>query len=282
MKWWPGNLGKTATHCLVYANLILHGEEKGFHVFMCAVHACHTHNLTRTHAQTHTHTDTHTHTHKRAHARARTHTRAHAHTRTRTRTRTHTHAYPPTYALTHARAQGAAPRREPRAAAGRRGRRGRREGTHRVLKGTHGYSPGTHRVTHRVIQSARSTRGCSRGTHGVLMGYSRVLEGYSRVLEGYSRGTHGVLTGTRGVLKGYSWGTRWCRRASRSATKVCVANRVDFESTAVAARRRSIFTDTSACVATTTAALDVATGRFTKRCHRPRGRGCLGALHGVL
>jgi alkylation response protein AidB-like acyl-CoA dehydrogenase len=35
MKWWPGNLGKTATHCLVYANLILHGEEMGFHVFMC-------------------------------------------------------------------------------------------------------------------------------------------------------------------------------------------------------------------------------------------------------
>ena len=62
MKWWPGNLGKTATHCLVYANLILHGEERGFHVFLCAVPARHTHNLTRTPAHTHTHTHTHTYT----------------------------------------------------------------------------------------------------------------------------------------------------------------------------------------------------------------------------
>ncbi len=34
MKWWPGNLGKTSTHCLVYAQLVVGGQEKGFHVFM--------------------------------------------------------------------------------------------------------------------------------------------------------------------------------------------------------------------------------------------------------
>ena len=34
MKWWPGGLGKMATHCAMYANLLLDGEEKGFHVFM--------------------------------------------------------------------------------------------------------------------------------------------------------------------------------------------------------------------------------------------------------
>lgn len=34
MKWWPGNMGKTANFALVYANLIMGGEEKGFNVFM--------------------------------------------------------------------------------------------------------------------------------------------------------------------------------------------------------------------------------------------------------
>jgi len=34
MKWWPGALGKVATHALVYAQLLLNGKEHGVHVFM--------------------------------------------------------------------------------------------------------------------------------------------------------------------------------------------------------------------------------------------------------
>ena len=33
IKWWPGGLGKTATHCAIYAQLIIDGREYGFHVF---------------------------------------------------------------------------------------------------------------------------------------------------------------------------------------------------------------------------------------------------------
>uniref|UniRef100_A0A7S2RBW8 Acyl-coenzyme A oxidase n=1 Tax=Mucochytrium quahogii TaxID=96639 RepID=A0A7S2RBW8_9STRA len=35
LKWWPGGLGKTSTHAVVYANLIIHGKEYGFHCFVC-------------------------------------------------------------------------------------------------------------------------------------------------------------------------------------------------------------------------------------------------------
>ena len=34
MKWWPGGLGKSATHCALYAQLVLNGRELGFHTFM--------------------------------------------------------------------------------------------------------------------------------------------------------------------------------------------------------------------------------------------------------
>ena len=33
LKWWPGGLGKTSTHCILYANLIIDGKELGFHCF---------------------------------------------------------------------------------------------------------------------------------------------------------------------------------------------------------------------------------------------------------
>lgn len=33
-KWWPGTLGKIATHAVVYAQLIIDGKEHGVHVFM--------------------------------------------------------------------------------------------------------------------------------------------------------------------------------------------------------------------------------------------------------
>mmetsp|Transcript_9065 Transcript_9065/g.12148 ORF Transcript_9065/g.12148 Transcript_9065/m.12148 type:complete len:713 (+) Transcript_9065:72-2210(+) len=34
IKWWPGGLGKTATHTALYAQLILNGKEYGFHTFL--------------------------------------------------------------------------------------------------------------------------------------------------------------------------------------------------------------------------------------------------------
>jgi hypothetical protein len=33
IKWWPGSLGKVATHALVYAQLIIDGKEHGIHTF---------------------------------------------------------------------------------------------------------------------------------------------------------------------------------------------------------------------------------------------------------
>lgn len=51
-KWWPGTLGKTATHCVVMARLLTRGQDYGTHAFVvqlrdldshqvcCAVHAC--------------------------------------------------------------------------------------------------------------------------------------------------------------------------------------------------------------------------------------------------
>lgn len=37
MKWWPGALGKVATHAIVYAQLILDGKEYGIHAFMLQI-----------------------------------------------------------------------------------------------------------------------------------------------------------------------------------------------------------------------------------------------------
>jgi acyl-CoA oxidase len=34
IKWWPGGLGKSANFAVIYANLIIKGEEKGFHSFI--------------------------------------------------------------------------------------------------------------------------------------------------------------------------------------------------------------------------------------------------------
>lgn len=34
LKWWPGGLGKTSTHAALYAQLVIHGREFGFHVFV--------------------------------------------------------------------------------------------------------------------------------------------------------------------------------------------------------------------------------------------------------
>lgn len=37
MKWWPGCLGKVATHCVLYAQLIIDGKEYGLNVFMMQI-----------------------------------------------------------------------------------------------------------------------------------------------------------------------------------------------------------------------------------------------------
>ena len=37
LKWWPGGLGHTATHAVVYANLIIKGRNKRVHAFMVAL-----------------------------------------------------------------------------------------------------------------------------------------------------------------------------------------------------------------------------------------------------
>lgn len=37
IKWWPGCLGKVATHCVLYAQLIVDGVEKGLNVFMIQI-----------------------------------------------------------------------------------------------------------------------------------------------------------------------------------------------------------------------------------------------------
>jgi acyl-CoA oxidase len=37
IKWWPGTLGKIATHAVVYAQLIIDGKEYGVHVFFMQI-----------------------------------------------------------------------------------------------------------------------------------------------------------------------------------------------------------------------------------------------------
>jgi hypothetical protein len=39
-KWWPGGMGKTATHAVVMARLILKGKDHGPHAFIVQVGFC--------------------------------------------------------------------------------------------------------------------------------------------------------------------------------------------------------------------------------------------------
>jgi len=42
-KWWPGGLGKTATHCIAHARLILNGKDYGVHPFFVQLRSLHDH-----------------------------------------------------------------------------------------------------------------------------------------------------------------------------------------------------------------------------------------------
>ncbi|KAF9208056.1 Peroxisomal acyl-coenzyme A oxidase 1 [Haplosporangium sp. Z 27] len=44
MKWWPGALAQTSTHCAIYARLILHGVDYGVHPFLLQIRELGTHN----------------------------------------------------------------------------------------------------------------------------------------------------------------------------------------------------------------------------------------------
>ncbi|KAF9935540.1 Peroxisomal acyl-coenzyme A oxidase 1, partial [Modicella reniformis] len=44
MKWWPGALAQTSTHCAIYARLILHGKDFGVHPFLLQIRELGTHN----------------------------------------------------------------------------------------------------------------------------------------------------------------------------------------------------------------------------------------------
>jgi len=44
MKWWPGALAQTSTHCAIYARLILHGKDYGVHPFLLQIRELGTHN----------------------------------------------------------------------------------------------------------------------------------------------------------------------------------------------------------------------------------------------
>ncbi|KAF9998566.1 Peroxisomal acyl-coenzyme A oxidase 1 [Entomortierella chlamydospora] len=43
MKWWPGALAQTSTHCAIYARLILHGKDYGVHPFLLQIRELGTH-----------------------------------------------------------------------------------------------------------------------------------------------------------------------------------------------------------------------------------------------
>ncbi|ORZ10277.1 acyl-CoA dehydrogenase/oxidase [Lobosporangium transversale] len=43
MKWWPGALAQTSTHCAIYARLTLHGKDYGVHPFLLQIRAAGTH-----------------------------------------------------------------------------------------------------------------------------------------------------------------------------------------------------------------------------------------------
>lgn len=42
-KWWPGGLGRTATHALVYARLLTAGKDHGIHAFIVPIRSLHDH-----------------------------------------------------------------------------------------------------------------------------------------------------------------------------------------------------------------------------------------------
>ncbi|KAG0335777.1 Peroxisomal acyl-coenzyme A oxidase 1 [Podila humilis] len=43
MKWWPGALARSSTHCVIYARLLLHGKDFGVHPFLLQIRAPGTH-----------------------------------------------------------------------------------------------------------------------------------------------------------------------------------------------------------------------------------------------
>ncbi|KAF9102499.1 Peroxisomal acyl-coenzyme A oxidase 1 [Mortierella sp. AM989] len=43
MKWWPGALAQSSTHCAIYARLILHGKDYGVHPFLLQIRELGTH-----------------------------------------------------------------------------------------------------------------------------------------------------------------------------------------------------------------------------------------------
>ncbi|KAG0355290.1 Peroxisomal acyl-coenzyme A oxidase 1 [Podila minutissima] len=43
MKWWPGALARSSTHCVIYARLLLHGKDYGVHPFLLQIRASGTH-----------------------------------------------------------------------------------------------------------------------------------------------------------------------------------------------------------------------------------------------
>ncbi|KAK9826538.1 hypothetical protein WJX74_001334 [Apatococcus lobatus] len=43
IKWWPGGLGKTATHCIMLARLIINSKDHGLHPFVMQIRDLHTH-----------------------------------------------------------------------------------------------------------------------------------------------------------------------------------------------------------------------------------------------
>ncbi|CAI5767619.1 peroxisomal acyl-coenzyme A oxidase 2 [Podarcis lilfordi] len=45
MKWWPGDLGRTATHAVVFAQLYLKGKSYGMHPFMVQIRSLRDHSL---------------------------------------------------------------------------------------------------------------------------------------------------------------------------------------------------------------------------------------------
>ena len=43
LQWWPGGLGKTATHCVLHARLLLAGRDMGVHAFFVPLRHLDTH-----------------------------------------------------------------------------------------------------------------------------------------------------------------------------------------------------------------------------------------------
>ena len=43
IKWWPGGLGKTSTHCILMARLVIEGKDLGPHAFIIQIRSLETH-----------------------------------------------------------------------------------------------------------------------------------------------------------------------------------------------------------------------------------------------